>query len=77
MRIRIWLGKLKEEQKQRVEAVCRDISKKDPTFRYSIEDDFLLVASENKDQAHKRGLLLCKKYFKDFDLGYNIEYYKT
>lgn len=47
---------------------CDSISEKDETFSYLIEfkiyGTFLIIFSPNKNIAHKRGLLFCKKYLK-------------
>ena len=58
---------IKPEDREKIEEICNGIAEKDESFRYWFEEKrygtFLVIASENKNRAMKRGLLLCKKYF--------------
>lgn len=67
----------KAEHLKRIAKVCKDIAKKDKTFRYQIYNskfkayDFILMVfcgggKEGADLAHKRGTWLVKKAFGDF-----------
>lgn len=71
---------LKDEDVERVKKVCSDIFKKDKTFLYAVNDSMfkkydkvLRVRSESKDQAHKRGTILVKKYFEGMNLVYWVK----
>jgi hypothetical protein len=67
-----------EQESKAVEETCRGISQKDPTFKYRIGPMFekfrskypyvLVVESQTRSQAVKRGLLLTRKYL----AGYNL-----
>jgi hypothetical protein len=59
--------------KEKVKLLCEAIAKKDPTFKYEIAENYLILFSPDKDIANKRGLLFCKKYLKEFDLGFNVK----
>jgi len=62
--------------------ICKDIAKKDETFRFRIRktsrtlgyepkfDYVLTILSEDKDKAHKRGTLFVKRYFEGRNLLY-------
>lgn len=61
------------------EEILEDIANIDSTFKYSIYnskfpqyDQIIIVSSGTKDQAHKRGLLLCRRYFPE---EYNLVYW--
>jgi hypothetical protein len=55
-----------------VKLLCDAIAKKDSSFVWKIEEPYLIIESPTKDIAVKRGLLICKKYLKEFDLGFEI-----
>jgi len=66
-----------EELKERIKEICEDIMIVDNSFKYYIKIDYhsqgyqLIIFSNDKDTAHKRGMLFIKKYLKDVDgLGY-------
>jgi len=70
---------IKYEMRKTLEKILEDIAKKDSTFKYSIYnsrfpqyDQIIIVSSRSRDQAHKRGLLLTKKYF---PTEYNLQYW--
>jgi len=64
-----------------LEEILERIAEKDPTFRYTIYnsqfpqyDQIIVISSETNDQAHKRGLLFCKKYApEEFNLTYWVK----
>jgi len=58
---------IKFDMREACEKVLERIALKDPSFRYTIYnsrfpqyDQIIVVSSASRDQAHKRGLLLCK-----------------
>jgi len=58
------------DMREACEKVLEHLASVDPTFRYSIHnsrfpqyDQIIIVRSASRDQAHKRGLLLTKRYF--------------
>lgn len=65
----------------RLEKILKDIAKKDPTFKFNIfnskfpqYDQIIIIGSGTRDQAHKRGLLLTKRYFpEEFNLQYWVK----
>lgn len=66
-----------EELKQRIKQICEDIEIVDNSFKYYIKIDYhsqgyqLILFSQDKDTAHKRGMLFIKKYLEDIEgLGY-------
>jgi len=69
------------EMRPECEKILDDLAEKDPTFKYSIYnskfpqyDQIIIVSSGSRDQAHKRGLLLCKRYFPpEFNLQYWVK----
>jgi hypothetical protein len=68
---------------EEVEKICFDTSKRDPTFLYRIVypikgkyDAILQIESKDKDTAHKRGLLLVKKYLNGYNLLYWVSEFK-
>jgi hypothetical protein len=70
--------------KEKIEKVCMDTFEKDPTFRYRIFQSYfpkydyvLTFYSNNRDQAHKRGIWFCKKIFKDEKLQYWVKEIKS
>lgn len=72
---------IKFEMREACEEVLERIAAMDPTFKYSIYnsvfpqyDQVIVVSSGSKDQAHKRGLLLTKRYFpKEYSLAYWVK----
>lgn len=67
------------DMREKCEEILKDIANRDPTFRYAIYnskfpqyDQIIIVGSGTKNQAHKRGLLLCKRYFPE---EYNLTYW--
>jgi len=72
---RIWIDIEKEEKLVR-EAV-EGIKKKDPTFKYRIEKNFLIIESENRNQAFKRGAWLLNKVKVLALHGYNVIFVKN
>ena len=72
---------IKFEMREACEDVLEGIASVDPTFKYSIYnskfpqyDQVIIVSSETKDQAHKRGLLLTKRYFpEEYSLIYWVK----
>jgi len=50
----------------RVIEICTSIAEKDETFEFKVEEKkygvFLIIFSKERDQAHKRWLLFCRKY---------------
>jgi hypothetical protein len=44
--------------------VCEDISKRDPSFDYSVNEKLkkIFIYSQSKDQAHKRGMWFHHKF---------------
>jgi hypothetical protein len=61
-----------EVDRDEVSNMCLAIAKKDKTFSWRIEGDYLTIYSPNKDVAFKRGLLFVKKYLVKYDLGFNV-----
>lgn len=58
------------DMREACEKVLEHLAERDPTFKYSIYnsrfpqyDQIIIVSSGSRDQAHKRGLLLTKRYF--------------
>jgi len=72
---------IKYEMRPECEKILENLRRKDRTFRYSIYnskfpqyDQVIIVRGENRDQAHKRGLLLTKRYFpKEYNLQYWVK----
>lgn len=58
---------------EQVKKLCEAIAEKDKTFTWKIENSYLIIFSPSKDVAMRRGLLFCKKYLKEFDLGFNVK----
>jgi len=59
---------IKFQMRAECEKVLENLAQKDPTFKYTIYnshfpqyDQVIIVSAESRDQAHKRGLLLCGK----------------
>ena len=69
------------DMREKCEAILQDIARIDPTFKFAIYnskfsqyDQIIVVGSGTKDQAHKRGLLLCRRYFpKEYNLIYWVK----
>jgi hypothetical protein len=54
--------KIKKEDRDDIEQILSEITEKDKTFDFDIEEHkyglFLVVSSDDKNQAHKRGMWL-------------------
>ena len=69
------------DMREKCEEILQDIAGRDSTFKFAIYnskfpqyDQIIIVGSGTKDQAHKRGLLLCRRYFpKEYNLLYWIK----
>jgi hypothetical protein len=62
-----------KENEEKIREKCEKINEVDATFKFSIERGILSVESETREQAYKRGYILCKKYFKDLgDFGFEV-----
>jgi len=76
----VWITKIKFEPKDydRILKVLEDTKetakKRGEEFSYNIVGNTVLIYSNSKDIAHKRGLLFTKKYLKDLNLFYNVEW---
>ena len=61
-----------KENEEGVEKVCSGIANIDDTFVFEIKKrkygTFLEIESDTEDKAHKRGMLLTKKYLPKIDL---------
>jgi hypothetical protein len=69
-----------DEWFEQIEKICEDIKKRDKTFDYRIGrslfpnwDWILIILSDSKDKAHKRGLLFVKKYLSQYNLFYWVK----
>lgn len=66
---------LKNVDKEKIVEICEGIEKVDQTFKWKIVENYLEVESVDKNQSVKRGLLLCKKYFKELgDFGFDVRW---
>lgn len=70
---------IKFEMREKLEKILKDIAEVDPTFKFGIHnskfpqyDQIIIVSSKTRDQAHKRGLLLCKRYAPE---EYSLQYW--
>lgn len=69
-----------DEVVEHVRSVLDDIANADASFRYKVypsfykEHDWIVaVFSDNVDTANKRGLLLCKRYFKEYKFRFWVK----
>lgn len=77
MRYYVTVMGFKAKDKDRIMKVCREIYEKDKSFVWAVNpskfdkyDYVLRIKSEDLDTAHKRGLLLTRKYLEDLNLSY-------
>jgi hypothetical protein len=79
--VMVWLTIIgfKEWQRDRIFEVCQKIGEKDATFKWGTYpprgpdyDGALVVFSPRQDTAHRRGLLLCRRYLDDLGLLYFV-----
>lgn len=63
---------LKGCDREKVREMCRKIREKDDTFQFFFNGKYLVLISENKDKAYKRGIIFVKKYLKGYDLGFEV-----
>lgn len=56
---------------KKLKKACEDIAKRDPSFKYKIICDRILIYSKNKDQAYKRGMWL--KYKVNPELTFSVK----
>lgn len=57
---------------EKANKICKDISKKDSSFKFDIVGKKLSIFSESRDKAYKRGMIFVKKYLKDMNLGFEV-----
>ncbi|MEM2293382.1 MAG: hypothetical protein QXX41_08915 [Nitrososphaerota archaeon] len=50
------------ENKDKIIKYCEKAALKDNTFRYSVEEDRIIIESPTRNIAYKRGMLLHYKY---------------
>lgn len=64
----------KEVDREVIKEKCSNIEKKDPTFKWEIEDDFLRVYSSTYNKSQRRGLWLVNKIeeLKEANSGYEV-----
>jgi len=65
---RTYIGIKDEETRDKLEVICKDIRRRDPSFQFAIKPSLLpkykwllIVVSADKDTAHRRGMWLIKK----------------
>lgn len=67
-----FIKKMDTDQIENMLKVCRDINKRDPSFRFKIVGENLNIYSKEKDQAFRRGSWLINNSPPFKELGYNV-----
>ena len=62
-----------KDKKAEIVEKLQGLEKKDPSFKFTISGPYVKIYSDTMDKAFKRGLVLCKKYFKELgDFGFEV-----
>lgn len=66
------LRNLSNEDIERVLEKCSDINDKDSSFKFGVKKNYLIIESETRNQAFRRGTWLISKFEELKDLNYNV-----